>query len=180
MTGRRDRILFLFSSGQIKPRIRIVGVEPKGTCAMPADLQKARELFLHAVGKLPPEEWDGYVGEACGGDAELEQQVGQSSPGSSRSWQFPGSAGRCRGGHRGLHVLAGERVGGYFPPRTPRHGHRPVQAPPADRRGRHGHGLHGRADPARPAQGRPQGHQGRAWTAARSSPASRPNGRPWP
>src|SRR5437660_1561989 len=44
---------------------------------MPADLQKARELFLHAVGKLPPEEWDGYVGEACGGDAELELQVGQ-------------------------------------------------------------------------------------------------------
>ena len=44
---------------------------------MPADLQKARELFLHAVGKLPPTLWDGYVGEACGGDAELEQQLGQ-------------------------------------------------------------------------------------------------------
>src|SRR6188472_499132 len=43
---------------------------------MPADLQRARELFLHAVGKLPPEEWDGYVAGACGGDAELEQQVG--------------------------------------------------------------------------------------------------------
>ncbi len=44
---------------------------------MPADLQKARELFLHAVGKLPPEQWEGYVGEACGGDTELEQQLGQ-------------------------------------------------------------------------------------------------------
>src|SRR3954454_24153879 len=43
---------------------------------MPADLQRARELFLHAVGKLPPGEWDGYVAGACGGDAELEQQVG--------------------------------------------------------------------------------------------------------
>ena len=43
---------------------------------MPVDLHKARALFLHAVGKLPPEQWDGYVGEACGGDAELEQQVG--------------------------------------------------------------------------------------------------------
>ncbi len=43
---------------------------------MPADLQKARELFLHAVGKLPPEQWDGYVREACGGDTELERQVG--------------------------------------------------------------------------------------------------------
>jgi eukaryotic-like serine/threonine-protein kinase len=43
---------------------------------MPTDLQKARELFLHAVGKLPPEQWEGYVAEACGGDADLEQQVG--------------------------------------------------------------------------------------------------------
>src|SRR6266702_935707 len=43
---------------------------------MPADLHKARALFLHAAGQLPPEQWDGYIGEACGGDAELEQQVG--------------------------------------------------------------------------------------------------------
>src|SRR6516225_10161133 len=42
---------------------------------MPADLQKARELFLHAVGKLPAEQWEDYVGQACGGDAELMQQV---------------------------------------------------------------------------------------------------------
>src|SRR5439155_6470468 len=44
---------------------------------MAADLQKARELFLHAVGKLAPEQWDGYVAESCGGDAELQQQVGR-------------------------------------------------------------------------------------------------------
>jgi eukaryotic-like serine/threonine-protein kinase len=44
---------------------------------MPADLHKARALFLHAVGKLPPEQWDGYVAETCGGDAELERQVGR-------------------------------------------------------------------------------------------------------
>ena len=44
---------------------------------MPADLQKARALFLHAVGKLSPEEWDGYISAACGGDTELEQQLGQ-------------------------------------------------------------------------------------------------------
>src|SRR5438105_1933991 len=42
---------------------------------MPADVLKARELFLHAVGQLPPEEWESYVAEACGGDGELEQQV---------------------------------------------------------------------------------------------------------
>src|SRR5437870_521653 len=44
---------------------------------MPVDLQKARELFLHAVGKLLPEQWEGYVAEACGADSELEHQVGR-------------------------------------------------------------------------------------------------------
>src|SRR5262245_23130281 len=43
---------------------------------MPTDLRKARELFLHAVGKLPTEQWEGYVAEACGGDPDLAQQVG--------------------------------------------------------------------------------------------------------
>src|SRR6516162_2713349 len=42
---------------------------------MPTNLEKARELFLHAVGKLPAEQWHDYVAAACGGDAELEQQV---------------------------------------------------------------------------------------------------------
>ncbi len=44
---------------------------------MPADLQKARELFLHAVGKLSPEEWDGYVAENCGDNSDLRRQVGR-------------------------------------------------------------------------------------------------------
>jgi hypothetical protein len=34
-----------------------------------SDLQSARELSLYAVGKLPPEQWDGYVAEACRGGA---------------------------------------------------------------------------------------------------------------
>ncbi len=42
---------------------------------MPTDLNKARDLFLHAVGKLPPEQWPAYVAEAGGGDVELERQV---------------------------------------------------------------------------------------------------------
>src|SRR5215468_7253602 len=42
---------------------------------MPADLQRARELFLHAVGKLPPEQWAAYLAEACGPDAELQRHV---------------------------------------------------------------------------------------------------------
>jgi serine/threonine protein kinase/tetratricopeptide (TPR) repeat protein len=42
---------------------------------MPADRTKARELFLHAVGKLPPDGWDAYVAAASGGDVELEREV---------------------------------------------------------------------------------------------------------
>ena len=42
---------------------------------MSANLQKARELFLHAVGKLPLDQWDAYIAEASGGDVELQQQV---------------------------------------------------------------------------------------------------------
>src|SRR5262245_32447151 len=42
---------------------------------MPANLQKARELFLHAVGKLSPDQWDGYIAQACVGDPELAEQV---------------------------------------------------------------------------------------------------------
>src|SRR5579864_6193382 len=44
---------------------------------MPADLQKARELFMHAVGKLPPEQWDAYVAQTCGRDNELAAHVRQ-------------------------------------------------------------------------------------------------------
>src|SRR5262245_8128807 len=43
--------------------------------AMPADLQRARELFLHAVGKLPPQQWGDYVAAACGPDTDLCRQV---------------------------------------------------------------------------------------------------------
>jgi serine/threonine protein kinase/Flp pilus assembly protein TadD len=42
---------------------------------MAADLERARELFLHAVGKVPPERWDDYVADACADDAELGRQL---------------------------------------------------------------------------------------------------------
>ena len=60
---------------------------------MPVDSQKARELFLHAVGTLPHEQWEEYVELGCSGDAELKRQVShllRSSPGSR---QFPGNSG---------------------------------------------------------------------------------------
>jgi hypothetical protein len=77
---------------------------------MPADLQKAREFFLHAVGKLQPEEWDGYVGEACGGDAELARQVGQLLQVHREAGSFldrPAAALGATGAFTALHGKAG-------------------------------------------------------------------------
>src|SRR5262245_2362840 len=42
---------------------------------MVSDLERAREIFLHVVGRLPADEWDAYVGEACGGNADLAGRV---------------------------------------------------------------------------------------------------------
>jgi serine/threonine protein kinase len=42
---------------------------------MATDPHRARELFLHAVGKLPPARWSTYLAEACAGDTELRRQV---------------------------------------------------------------------------------------------------------
>ena len=127
-------------------------------------------IFCGAIEIASSEERAAFIARACGPDEELRRRVERLVD---------------------AHFQAGSFL--ESPPASPtlsmdssrfdrgrRHGHRPVQALAADRRGRHGHRLHGRADPARPAQGRAQGHQGRAWTAARSSPASRPSGRPWP
>jgi serine/threonine protein kinase len=40
---------------------------------MAENIQRARALFLHAVGSLPPEEWDGYIEGECRGDTELQR-----------------------------------------------------------------------------------------------------------
>jgi serine/threonine protein kinase/tetratricopeptide (TPR) repeat protein len=42
---------------------------------MQANLEKARALFLHAIGQLPPDAWPKYVADACGPDTELQRQV---------------------------------------------------------------------------------------------------------
>jgi serine/threonine protein kinase/WD40 repeat protein len=75
--GRYRIILLFFRTNQTPNPHYLLVTNLEGRIAMPADLQKARELFLHAVGKLPPEQWDGHVAEACGGDAELAKQVGR-------------------------------------------------------------------------------------------------------
>src|SRR5690242_20498838 len=42
---------------------------------MPAELRRVKEIFLAAVDKASPEEREAYLGQACGGDAELRRQV---------------------------------------------------------------------------------------------------------
>jgi serine/threonine protein kinase/tetratricopeptide (TPR) repeat protein len=51
-----------------------VGCLPEGS-AMPIDLNRAREIFIEAVGKVPPEQWETYLSTRCGQDAELHRHV---------------------------------------------------------------------------------------------------------
>jgi serine/threonine protein kinase len=42
---------------------------------MNARRERVKSVFLDAVENCPPERWDSYLGEACGGDAELHRRV---------------------------------------------------------------------------------------------------------
>src|SRR5262245_62829234 len=42
---------------------------------MSPDVLQVRELFVEAVGKVPPEGWDAFLDEACGDRPELRRQV---------------------------------------------------------------------------------------------------------
>ena len=44
---------------------------------MASNLERAREIFLHAVGRLPADQWDGYVAEACSGNVGVAERVRQ-------------------------------------------------------------------------------------------------------
>jgi hypothetical protein len=35
---------------------------------MNADIDRAREIFIEAVGGVPPEQWDAFLGARCGAD----------------------------------------------------------------------------------------------------------------
>src|SRR4029079_7356004 len=37
--------------------------------------ERAREIFLHAVGRVPPEQWEAYVAKECAGDTDLTERV---------------------------------------------------------------------------------------------------------
>jgi serine/threonine protein kinase/Flp pilus assembly protein TadD len=42
---------------------------------MNIDLNKAREIFIEAVGKIPPEQWETFLSTRCGEEAELRRHV---------------------------------------------------------------------------------------------------------
>src|SRR5262245_37538169 len=42
---------------------------------MNIDLNKARELFIEAVGRVHPERWEAFLSASCGTDAELHRHV---------------------------------------------------------------------------------------------------------
>src|SRR5262249_37971562 len=42
---------------------------------MNADLDRARAIFVEALGQVPPEEWEAFLAARCGHDAELRRHV---------------------------------------------------------------------------------------------------------
>src|SRR5262245_31288295 len=42
---------------------------------MRADLDRARAIFIEALGRVPPAEWEGFLAARCGDDAELRRHV---------------------------------------------------------------------------------------------------------
>ena len=116
---------------------------------MGAKLPSVETVFSEALEIASAAERAAYLDRACGGDAALRRQVEA-----------------LLGAH--------DRAGGFLeapdaaptvahdpspPAEGARHGHRPLQAAGADRRGGHGRRLHGRADAPGPPQGGPEGHQ---------------------
>ena len=119
---------------------------------------RANELFLKAMELRSFEERRALLDRDCGADEALRAEVEQLLEASDRAGSFLDRPAvevgittvAPRPGDETAAAVGLEAAGSVIGP---------VQAPAADRRGRHGHGLHGRADPARPAQGRAQGHQ---------------------
>ena len=106
---------------------------------MNSQSQQAKDIFVELIGNVPQEEWEDRLVEASGGDQELLIRVRALL----RAHAEPGS------------FLEEPAVANQPDPtidpthhRKARHPDRPLQAAAADRRRRHGRGLHGRAEGA--------------------------------
>ena len=67
---------------------------------MAPELERARAIFLRAVGQVPADRWDAYVAEACGDGRGPEAPGPSTCCGPRRGRQLPGGAAR-RGGRPG-------------------------------------------------------------------------------
>ncbi len=121
-------------------------------------------IFIAALDKPTEAERAAFLAEACAGDERLRRRV----EALLRAHAEPDDildpmSDRPRRDRRVDPLPAGRRAGRG-------HRRRPLQAPRADRRGRHGHGLDGRA--ARPGQaaGRPEADQARDGLQGRPGP----------
>ena len=115
---------------------------------------KAEDLFLAALEKPSAGERAAYLDEMCGPDCRLA--------GSGRG---PAAFPRARGQlPAGLALRSRRHAGRRRPARADRLPDRPVQAAAADRRGRHGRRLHGRADRSRSGARSRSRSSSRAWT----------------
>ena len=162
--------------GRSRPRLRQsldqkqrVATHNNGQRTMDHGPPSIDEIFFAAMERESPEARAAYLDLACGSDLDLRRRVERLSGRSAQVRKFPRLA------RRGADHDAPFRRGAG----RSRHGHRPLQADGADRRGGHGRRLRRRADAARAPQGRPEGHQAGDGHQAGRSPASRPSARPW-
>src|SRR5579871_3440746 len=82
---------------------------------MSANIEKAREIFVAAVGKLAPEEWDTYLAEVCAGDVELSRRVKrllQLDAGAGSFLESPAAAAFATVDHP-VHERPGTVIGSY-------------------------------------------------------------------
>ncbi len=98
---------------------------------------QVKGIFLHAVEDCVPGEWGTYLDQACGENAELRRRVmilldAHQTADSLIDTPEPTAA---HGAGSSDPDQTGTVIG-------------PYKLLAADRRGGHGHGLHGRADPA--------------------------------
>ena len=134
------------------------------------DFAKMQEIFLAAVERHRPEEWDAYLDQVCAGDNEMRRQVNLLLKAHGEAGSVPGAAPREQDAND-TYQIAAERPGTVIGPYKL-----------IEQIGEGGMGTVWMAQQTEPVKraGGAQAHQGRAWTRSRSSPASRPSGRPWP
>src|SRR5437763_39294 len=85
-------------------------------CVMSSASQRARDIFIHAVGKVPHDGWDAYVTEACGDDSALHGRVCQLLRAHAQAGSIQEVAGSSAGAlpdGRPLREGAGSMIGPY-------------------------------------------------------------------